>query len=297
MSIKTGLWGWMSLGWLCVGILLAPGLARAQDAPWLPRLELEVGTLQGEQFSDDKGEYNVNRSQASVSFYIFKLSMEDRHYDWDQERLGELPFGNGQDRPWKHLHRLELSAAKELAIGQHWSLFLEAGALAAYEEDFNGLGGRLRTWGGYSFSPGVRLRLGGQVQMMQDGPGVLIPELALDLNKDQALGFSASLGVPDAHLQYAFCPWAALRLAGWLDWEVYQLGESSTVRQEGFLETQRYMSGLFLDLRPLEGLRASLGLVRSWGGEMTTYDKDGDNDEDYDLEGAWGGALTLSYQF
>ncbi len=286
--------------WICALLMwqsLAPGQLRAEESPVGPRAEVKASTLSGEQINGDKGEHDYYQTGVSFSYQPIRLSFENRVYNWDEAKLRQLPFGNGRDDPWKHLRSLEVSAGKELRLDQDWSCFLELGALAAYEDSFGGFGGKLRGWGGYDLSPDLRARAGGRLYAYQAGIGTIIPELALDYKLDNPSGLSASLGIPDAHLKYAFSPRAALRLAAWLDRDTYRLAEDSTVRRDGYLENSRYLGGLFLDLRPFQDLRLSLGLTRSLDGTMTTFDKDGDNSKEYDLEGTWGGALSLDYRF
>jgi hypothetical protein len=56
-------------------------------------------------------------------------------------------------------------------------------------------------------------------------------------------------------------------------------------------------AGLWFDVRPMQGLTASIGGLYTLPGTMTFYRESGSRIKQFDVGGAPGGALRLRYEF
>ncbi len=264
----------------------AEGLALEAYGYHLRDVELEKG----------KAKYNVTRSGLKATYSHFRFVYDRMDYKWDNSEIAKLPFGNGSDKPWKALQKLEIGANFENNLNDKWSYSLDGAVFSAFEKDFGGYGGRVQAWAGYGFSPLLRLRFGARAYIYQF-QAIAMPVLSLDYRWDKQEGFSAQIGVPDAHLRYGFNKYIALRLFGEYEQDLYRLADDSKVENEGYLQREGVMTGLVMDITPVKDLCISAGVIRSLAYTLTTYDKDGDNDKEYDNESAWGAIVTVNYAF
>jgi long-subunit fatty acid transport protein len=69
------------------------------------------------------------------------------------------------------------------------------------------------------------------------------------------------------------------------------------VQRQGYYENQEILVGTGLEYSPLPHCKINLGLRYYFNRQMTIYDKDGNNDRDYDVDNAWGGMLNLKFSF
>jgi hypothetical protein len=275
-------------------LLFAGSAQAAQDKDFA--LEAYGYHLQDVELENGKAQYDVTRSGIKASYAPFHFSYNRLDYSWDDSEIAKLPFGNKVDKPWKALQSLEIGTTFQGKMNGNWSHGVEVAAFAAFEKDFGGYGGRVQAWAGYGFGPDLRLRFGGRAYIHQFQV-VALPVLSLDYRWDKPDGFSANIGLPDAHLRYGFNKYLALRLFGEYEHDLYQLAEDSKVIKEGYLQREGIMTGLMLDITPVKDLCISAGIIRSLTYSMTTYDKDGENEKEYDNESSWGALVKVNYAF
>jgi hypothetical protein len=274
-------------------IMLATGGYQPAHAKDLA-LEAYGYHLRDVEFDKGNAKYNVTRSGLKASYSHFYFSYDRMDFNWDD--IAKLPFGNGQDKPWKALQKIELGAGIEKALNSKWSYALDGAVFSAFENDFGGYGGRVQAWAGYGFSPDLRLRFGARAYIHQFQL-IALPVISLDYRLGQQEGFSSSIGVPDAHLRYGFNKYIALRLFGEYEQDLYRLADDSKVEQEGYLQREGVMAGLLMDITPVKDLSITAGVIRSLAYTLTTYNKDGDNEKEYDNEPGWGAIVKVNYTF
>lgn len=252
--------------------------------------------LQDVELENGKAQYDVTRSGIKAKYSYFHFAYNRLDYSWDDSEIAKLPFGNGVDDPWKALQSLEIGASFENKVNLKWSYGLEGAALAAFEKDFGGFGGRMQGWAGYGFSPDLRLRFGARAYVSEFQIQA-VPVVSLDYRWDKPEGFSAQIGLPDANLRYGFNKHVGLRLFTQYENDMYRLADDSKVSEEGYLHREGMMAGLMMDITPVEGLCVSAGVIRSLAYTLTTYDKEGENEKEYDNESGWGALVKVNYAF
>lgn len=276
-------------------ILLVSGPVHAAQNEGLS-LEAYGYHLWDTEFDDGNAKYDLTRSGLKATYSHFRFVYDRLDYSWDDGEISKLPFGNGVDKPWKALQKLEIGANWEGNWNPKWSYSLDGAVFSAFEEDFGGYGGRVQAWAGYGLGQNLRLRFGARAYVYEFQLTAL-PVLSLDYAWDRKQGFSASIGVPEAYVRYAFNQYVALRLFGEYEQDLYRLADDSTVSREGYLMREGVMAGLMVDLTPVKGLCVSAGMIKPLSYTLTTYDKDGDNSKDYDQESGWGALVKVKYEF
>jgi len=78
---------------------------------------------------------------------------------------------------------------------------------------------------------------------------------------------------------------------------IYRLADESKVQREGYLENEWLLVGTGLEYSPVQNFKINLGVRYYFNRQMTIYDKDGNNEREYDVDNAWGGALSLKFDF
>ncbi len=276
-------------------ILLVSGPVLAGQTEGLS-LEAYGYHLQDMEFENGKAAYDLTRSGLKATYSHFRFVYDRMDYQWDDKEIAKLPFGNGVDKPWKALQKLEVGANFEGSWNPQWSYSFDGAVFSAFENDFGGYGGRMQAWAGYGLGKSLRLRFGARAYVYEFLVTAL-PVVSLDYGWDKKQGLSASIGLPDAHIRYGFNQYVALRLFGEYEQDMYRLADDSTVSQEGYLMREGVMAGLMVDLTPVKGLCVSAGVIRPLSYTLTTYDKEGDNHKDYDQESGWGALVKVNYAF
>lgn len=276
-------------------IVLVLGGVQAAEAKGFA-LEAYGYRLQDVEMEKGKAKYDVTRSGIKASYSHFHFAYNRLDYSWDDSEIAKLPFGNGVDKPWKALQTLEIGANYDGKFSEKWTYSLEGALLSSFEKDIKDINSRVQAWAGYGFSPVLRLRFGARAYVYSHQL-IGVPVLSLDYRWDKLDGFSAQIGVPDAHLRYGFNKYLALRLFGEYEQDIYRLADDSEVEKEGYLQREGIMTGLMLDITPVKDLCISAGIIRSLNYTLTTYDKDGDDEKEYDNESAWGALLKVNYAF
>jgi len=57
------------------------------------------------------------------------------------------------------------------------------------------------------------------------------------------------------------------------------------------------MTGLVVDITPVKELSITAGVIRSLDYTLTTYDENGDSEQEYDNESGWGAIVKINYAF
>ena len=287
-----------AIGLAAVFILVLGGSQAAQADDPVNKLALEAYGyyLSDIEFDDGGAKYDMTRSGLKATYSYFRFVYDRMDFNWDDNEIAKLPFGNGKDDPWESLQRLEIGANYQGKFNHKWSYAVDGALFSAFEKDIKEIDSRLQAWAGYGFNPDLRLRFGARAYIYAFQV-VALPVLSLDYRWDQQEGFSANLGFPETHLRYGFNKYVALRLFGEYEHHTYRLADDSEVEEEGYLQREGVMTGLVVDLTPVKNLCISAGVIRSLDYTLTTYDKDGDNEKDYDNESGWGAIVRVNYAF
>ena len=275
---------------------LSPDSQAAAERDQGPKLTLEGGYIAQADLSGGKGKFAYSRAGASISYAKFTFSYRRDFYDWDDK--ARLPFGNGHDDPWKDFSSLTLRASHDGEVNKQWRYFVTAGAFSSFEKEMSGSLGGLGM-GGFTYvaSPTLQWTFGGAVSYHPIRTRV-IPVIGLTWNRGAEKGWSGSVGYPLTRLAYRFNPQWALEVGSvGFTRNIYRLANDSTVQREGYLESEHMMAGVGFEYNPAKNCKVNMSLRYFFNRELTTYDKDGDHERNYDVDNSWGGVLSVAFTF
>ncbi|QLA18646.1 hypothetical protein [Desulfolutivibrio sulfoxidireducens] len=316
LGIPHRSWPWIvGLGLLAVTlILVVVDETRAAQGPVgeeeealaaMRRREESDATLSGlglESAGSAIAPANVSGTGMAVWRDEIKASYDMPHFGFDAgyvgshylfSKTGNLLFAGR--RPFEHLHRLEAGVTVRGGLWGNVTGFAGFRGSLGFERDPG------RGYEGTALA-GLAFPLGGSWTMTLGGGASINkvevqPAALLGFRYDAGGAFAADLGFPRTEITWRGGPWWALRLTGGLDAGFYALSGGNPVAPDGYVSLLSPQGGLWLDLRPLEGLVVSLGGLYSLPGTMSIYRESGSRLKRLDVGGAPGGGLRLRYEF
>jgi hypothetical protein len=273
-----------------------------EEASWLDgaRTYLYSQYIADSNFSGYDGGYSVASANVGVGYKNFTLWYSRHVYSWNG--IDRLPFGNGRDNPWDTLHTLGFYTRHSGRISGKWSYYVNGGVYSAFEEYVAAptviAGANI----GYDLTPRITFRLGAVTFLHPRVRTFVLPVAGFTFNRSErrgiaSKGFSFSLGLPETSVSYRFNPIVSTRIAGWIERNLYHLATGNTVQSNGYIEDYNLVSGVFLDLTPMEKLRVSIGVGYDFVRSITFYNRDGHERGSYDLDAAPSGSLRVDYRF
>ncbi|THB65153.1 MAG: hypothetical protein D6E12_13230 [Desulfovibrio sp.] len=263
--------------------------------------ESQVMTNIGVEDGDDANFTSVtNEFSAGVSYPVWEgevaleLSYTLDSVSWNNP--GDLPFGNGDD-PWNTLHAWDLGLNYTHNIDDAWSLIFGVSGSSAYEiETANSFG--------ISGHAGVSYVLDGEwifvagVSVSHDALGTdVMPFGMITWMSPDMPGLVAVVGLPETSLTVPLTETISIKGYGELGGSTHRLSDDSSVAAKGYVSQMHLDTGIDLIWEPLDNLAVTLGgAYRPWG-KMELYDSDGDDINDYNTEGGWGGKLGVEISF
>lgn len=283
-----------ALLWL---FLLVPHQALAESKPekkdWNISVQGHGAARAG--FENNKGKVSVAGAESSASYKYFTLKSALQSFSWSGK--DHLPFGNGRDNPWDELYEVSLDANYFGVMNKDWGYIVGAGIASMFEKETDGsMGGNVRGGLRYALSKNWRVSLGAVFSHHKIKARAL-PLAGIDWNREAKTGLSASIGVPRTEIRYRHTARLATRLTLGMDSGTYRLANDSTVQKKGYVKTNGFVAGLYLDAEPFENFTITLGPRYLFGRGFTIYDKHGDKKNAYDVDEALGGVLRLEYAF
>lgn len=242
------------------------------------------------------GQVSASSVRARISYLGFSFFYQRSDYSWDN--VAGLPFGNRKDEPWEALQVVSLGYRRSGKINQDWSWFGNLRVYSAFEtemDDSFGVGAM----------GGVRYRINSKWGLMLGVAGryypvepIVLPLVGLSWNQATKQGFSAQIGFPRSSISYRFNPGLALHLK-MLEFNqyTYRLADDSHVQPAGYMKMDDMIAGLQLEFSPIKNLNLEASLIYAFNRTFTSYNEDGDNETEYDVENAFGGMLRAVYRF
>ncbi len=243
------------------------------------------------------GGYSHTNAGLALSYRWFTLSYASNSYSW--HNVDQLPFGNGSADPWQNLNMLDFDANFKGQFNQQVGWFAGGNVYSGWENDLSnsfGVGGRA----GLDFDLGHnwRLRVGGFLMYHPVGlEGFPMVGISWAQNGADGKGWSFGLGSPVSMLQYRFSPLLAVRLSARYQYGVFRLADDSPVVEQGYVVPKSIVSGLYAELTPFKNFSLIAGLEGNLWRELIIYDDDGNERDNYDVDGGLGLALRLHYGF
>ncbi len=286
------------LSLICILILLCQAyLVQAQPPEEAYPFKIKVeGNYQADaDVEGGPGRVSVLKSGASVYFSHFAVFYENRSFFW--EKADALPFGNGLEDPWQHLHVIGLRARYDRSISGPWRFFLGARFFSSFEEQLD------QSWGGavdggleYVFSTSFKMGVGAAFFGDYTRTDVF-PLVRLVWLPDPQKGLGIFLGIPETSVRYRFSSAWAAKIGIHFDHRTYRLADDNPVQAEGYVEMEEFIPGVYLEFNPVPNFSVSVGAEYALGREWTLYNDDGNEEDKFDLDNAVGGILKLSYRF
>ncbi|MCB2191015.1 MAG: hypothetical protein KQI62_05585 [Deltaproteobacteria bacterium] len=278
-------------------LVLVGHAAWAQTSPGRPG-GLAVNVWAGYLAESDvgSGQVAVASARARVSYAGFSFFYQRSAYYWDDQ--AGLPFGNGKDDPWETLQVASLGYRRGGKINQDWSWFGRLRVFSAFESEMDDSFG-------VGAMGGARYRINGQWSLMLGVAGryhpvesLVLPMVGLSWNEHTPQGFSAQIGFPRSSLSYRFSKSLALHLK-MIEFNqyTYRLADDSDVEPSGYVKVDDMIAGVQLDYSPMEHLSLEASLSYTINRTFTTYDDDGNNENEQDVDNAMGAMLRLVYRF
>lgn len=275
-------------------LMLAAASGAAAQGPDSVRFSANTSAVARGDVDDRNGKYSVTHTNVTASYRWFTLSYRYSHYEWSHP--GRLPFGNGSD-PWESFQRIALDGRTSDYITEDLEWFGGATVVSAFEDEMSrsfSLIGRagLR----YAFTPDFRVSAGAAGILSYAHP-MALPLVGLEWRDEADYGFSGVLGYPGTALRYRFNDLLRVRAVNTWSRDVTRLANDSDVRRKGYVEESAYTAGAYLDVTPLAGLVATVGVEYIYDRRMSIYNKSGHRKGKYDVDDAFGGVFSLGYSF
>lgn len=282
---------------LVVSLVVLSLPAWAQEDPGKPS-DLAVNVWGGYLADADVGGGQVSATafRARVSYKGFSFFYQRADYSWDN--VEGLPFGNRKDEPWETLQIASLGYRHGGKINQGWSWFGNLRVYSAFESEMDDSFG-------VGAMGGVRYRINKQWGLVLGVAGryhpvesLVLPIVGLSWNEATPQGFSAQIGFPRSSLSYRFNPGLALHLK-MIEFNqyTYRLADDSDVERSGYMKVEDMIAGVQLDYSPIRHLTLEASLSYTIDRTLTSYDSDGNNENEYDVDNALGGMLRVVYRF
>ncbi|QAZ65932.1 hypothetical protein [Solidesulfovibrio carbinolicus] len=245
-----------------------------------------------------KARFSMAREEARAYYEtdLLALDMGFETGQYDFTRTGRLPFGGRA--PFKNLSRFEGGLAVQGGLWSDVSGFLGLRGDLGYEDspDLRGLGGTAMAGLVVPMGRSWLLTLGGGASLTPVDVQP-VPIVALRYEAPADTGIIVNLGLPRTEASWRGGSWWTLRLTGELDGAHYHLADDNPAAPQGTAAFFAPRAGLFVDLTPMAGLKASLGAHYALPGTMTFYRESGSQLKRYDTGGAPGASLRLGWSF
>jgi len=262
-----------------------------------PFLSLGGQTLGSAEVDDSDGKAGVTSFVASGGYSWLNLTYSRTDYSWTDK--GELPLGNGSDDPWGALHSLTLASDHQGDFDEQWGWFAGGSVGAAYEDELSGAW-NVAGYGGaaYNWSEHTTLSFGLAASANELGLEIM-PLLGVNWNYvgEDGEGWYAAVGIPNTMVGYSFSKAFSLTLQLDQDGTLYRLADDSDVTPKGYMEQNDMSVALAATWNPLENVSLTLAPSYHFDRSMTIYDRDGDEDKEYDLDNAAGAFMGVSVAF
>jgi|GEM_PF-1368478 len=320
MGVPQNTWSWIvGLGLLAVALLLvAVGDSLAAQGPVGQEEEAlsamrQRGPAGGKDAASRSGltleaagsataPADVSGAGMAVWRDEVKAAYDTEHFGFDAGYAGShyrfsktasLPFAGR--KPFEHLHRLEAGVTVRGGLWGSVTGFAGLRGSLGFERDL-GRGYEGTVLAGLSFPLGGSwtMTLGGGATM---NTVEIQPAAMLGFRYDAGGEFAADLGFPRTEITWRGGECWSVRLTGGLDSGFYGLARDNPVAPDGYVSMLSPQGGLWLDLRPLDGLDVSLGALYALPGTMSVYREGGSRIKQLDVGGAPGCGLRLRYEF
>ncbi|KAF5032304.1 hypothetical protein DSECCO2_618690 [anaerobic digester metagenome] len=246
---------------------------------------------------------DIDGAGVAVARASVKAAAGTEHFAWDVgyagsrfdfSDVGHLPFGGRI--PFEDLHRFELGLTVRGGLWGNVGGFATVRGGLGFERapGASGLDGTVLA--------GLSVPLG-RKWTVQCGGGVAgsrVETQAVPLvvfNYASGDRFAAQLGFPHTEISWRGGTWWSVRLTGGIEAGSYGLADDNPIARKGSVAVLAPRTGLWFDLRPMDGFSASIGALYALPGAMTFYRESGSRIKRFDVGGAPGGALRLRYEF
>jgi hypothetical protein len=246
---------------------------------------------------------DIDGAGVAVSRASVKAAAGTEHFAWDMgytgshfefSDVGHLPFGGRI--PFENLHRFELGLTVRGGLWGTVGGFATVRGGLGFERDpgASGLDGTALA--------GLVVPLG-RKWTVQFGGGVTGSKVetqavpVIGFNYESGDRFAAKLGFPHTEIAWRGGTWWGVRLTGSIEAGSYGLADDNPIARKGSVAILAPQTGLWFDLRPMDGFSASIGALYALPGTMTFYRESGSRIKRFDVGGAPGGALRLRYEF
>lgn len=239
-----------------------------------------------ETFEDSIGEVQKTSIMGGISYSNFAFEYKNSKYDWDN--MPEL---------WDNMNSLSLGYTHNGSINSSWSYSLGGNIASKYEEEMSdSYSLTLLPIAIYNMPKSKISFTLGVAGTIHPAVSTVFPIASVGWNLKAKDGFSASVGVP-TKLTYKFNQKTMVELKVSMIDEVYRLADDSKVRPEGYFEEKQILSNLYFSFYPVDKLNIAIGATYNAGRSYTTYDDEGDNDVDTDLDPCAGAYARLAFEF
>lgn len=166
--------------------------------------DMEWGAIEllGKGFSETtfrNSHATMSYGLAGIYFSLLTLNIDYslERYSW--KKTESLPFGNGQDAPWKRFHNISLEGAYGDDINKKWSYFVLAEGDTTFEEHADFSFWNVSGGAAVGYQPSIPWQLilgGGGTYDAKDDTSTPFPVAGFRWNQDVESGWSASVIFP-----------------------------------------------------------------------------------------------------
>ena len=280
-----------------LALLLLPSLSSAADSPDGPYVRAKGGIAARSDFKDD-GSYKSETAGFDAGWKWFYLEYTHTSYHWKDYK--GMRFSRGH-KPWRDLDLIKLGGRVDGQIDgvDRLGWFWDGGLTMGWEDEMRSSFGLAGSGGvTYQFTPELTGKVGIWA-MVHPALIRFLPVASLDWNKAGDPGASATLGFPETMFRYRMEQGVTFRAGAKADLgdDTYRLADDSHVYRKGYISSTGLTTGAYVDISPLPGLTATVGLEYDIERKYEIRSNNGNKKQTLDVENTPSLQFSLGYRF
>lgn len=267
----------------------------SQTSPFDPKITLVYGYLNQGGIRGSSGEFSDYVYDFQVQNALGYFGYTQWNLDW--YNVDQLPFGNGQDQPINHLHKMKLGGKLSKLLNDKMRWINVIGASSAYEAEMDdSYSINLRSFVMYQYHSDLTL-LAGAMYNFHPVRSRFYPIVGAAYRANAKQGLSAVIGFPRLFVAYGLSEhWKVSSGVSYRQF-MAKLANDSTIEQQGYVELQSWKGDVMLSYQPDAHWRVDVFGHYSADYRFAFYNRYGNRQDQYKVQPSWGGGMKLHYQF
>jgi hypothetical protein len=251
--------------------------------------------MQKANIKESEGSVAVTKNRLQINNANISFSYTNWRFNWD--KVSDLPFGDGVHNPVEEMHGLNLSLSKSYRINERWFTVSSVSLNSTFEDDLsNSLSLGVFSFASYKIDSDHAVQMG-LFGNYHPASSLIFPILSYSYRANYKDGIQVVLGFPQTHIGYHVNRDTLLRFGVLFSSSLIRLSDKSTVEPEGFNQFQDYMGNLGVTYDVNKKIQISGDILYAFKREITLYNKDGNELDNYEIEPTAGAMLKVIVRF